>query len=152
MIPMKARQRHKRRAGGHNSRGFPPYWPRLPCIEEVRYLGISPKLGMSGCRDAHVIAGGAKQKGKNLMPEEEELYCRSFMYVSIDARRGIGQKKTTFWVVVAANHTINKPAVGPKRPARSLETIWRRASPSLWVAINISKPSMRAGEQTTTSS
>ena len=79
---------------------------------------------MSGCKDAHVIAGGAKQKGKNFLPEEEEQCCRSFMYVSTDARRGIGQKKTTLWVVVATHYTRNKPAVGPERPARSLEMKW----------------------------
>ena len=79
---------------------------------------------MSGCRDAHVIAGGAKRKGKNFLPEEEEQCCRSFMYVSTDARRGIGQKKSTFWVAVAAHYARNKPAVGPERPARSLETKW----------------------------
>ena len=53
-IPRKARQRHKRRAGGHNSRGFPPYLSPLPCTEEIRYLGISPKLGMSVCRDSEI--------------------------------------------------------------------------------------------------
>ena len=46
------------------------------------------------------------------------------MYVSTDARRGIGQKKSTFWVAVAAHYARNKPAVGPERPARSLETKW----------------------------
>ena len=103
-----------RRAGEHNSRGFPPYLPRFPCIEEVRYLGISPKLGMSGCRDAYIIVGGAQRKGKNFLPEEEEQCCRSFMYVSTDVRRGIRQKKTTFWVAVAAHYARNKPAVGPE--------------------------------------
>ena len=46
------------------------------------------------------------------------------MYVSTDARRGIGQKKSTFWVVVAAHYARNKPVVGPERPARNLETKW----------------------------
>ena len=46
------------------------------------------------------------------------------MYVSTDARRGIGQKKAAFWVAVAAHYARCKPAVGPERPARSLETKW----------------------------
>ena len=79
---------------------------------------------MSGCRDAHIIAGGAKRKGKNFLPEEEEQCCRSFMYVSTNARQGIGQKKSMFRVDVAAHYARNKPAVGPERPARSLETKW----------------------------
>ena len=79
---------------------------------------------MSGGVEAYVITGGAKRKGKNFLPEEEEQCCRSFMYVSTDARRGIGQKKATFWVAVAAHYARSKPAVGPDRPARSLETKW----------------------------
>ena len=79
---------------------------------------------MSGGVEAHVIAGGAKRKGKNFLPEEEEQCCRSFMYVSTDARRGIGQKKAAFWVAVAAHYARCKPAVGAERPARSLETKW----------------------------
>ena len=98
--------------------------PRLPCIKEICYLGISPKLGMSGCRDAHVIAGGAKWKGENFLPKEEEQRCRSFMYVSTDARRGIEHKKPTFGVAIAAHYATNKPAVGPERHARSFETKW----------------------------
>jgi hypothetical protein len=41
-------------------------------------------------------------------------------------RRAAGDRaeKTTFWVVVAAHYARNKPAVGPERPARSLETKW----------------------------
>ena len=46
------------------------------------------------------------------------------MYVSTDARRGIGQKKTAFWIVVASHYARNKPAAGPERPTRSLETKW----------------------------
>ena len=41
-------------------------------------------------------------------------------------RRVAGDRveKTTFWVAVAAHYTRNKPAVGPERPVRSLETKW----------------------------
>lgn len=73
---------------------------------------------MSGRVEDGITTGERTKKGMNFCPEEEEQCCRSFMHISTDSRRGIGQKNTAFWSSVALHYNRHKLEGGADRLAK----------------------------------
>ncbi|KAE9045956.1 hypothetical protein PR003_g4937 [Phytophthora rubi] len=65
-----------------------------------------------------------RAKGKNFTEEEESQLCRSYLHVSIDAKKGTSQTSSKFWENLAAHFNAAREAGSDLRSQRSLECKW----------------------------
>lgn len=93
--PMKARQCHKTRAGGHNHTSFLPNRPLLTYSSSPHYESNSPDLGMSWPMRVMSLQVGQSGRGIIFCPRRKTDVAWVYVYFIWHTARDQAKKKTS---------------------------------------------------------